>query len=90
MIHIGKRKIDKDLIKYTTAVIVTIVGLGLCIYGTVTEPLGVLDGSIITLIGLILSFTSATFSIHDYYKHQTAKFHNTIQEEYKKLNNKTE
>ena len=53
-----------------TAVILVIVGCGLLIAGFIVNPLGIIDGSVLTAFGESCTFAGALFGIDYTYKYK--------------------
>lgn len=67
----------KDIIVWTVAVIAVLIGFALMLYGVMTPPLGVIDGSILVGLGEVLTFFGSVAGIGEYTKIQIKKIEKT-------------
>lgn len=74
----------KDYIKWGSAAVCVLVGLGVIMWSMVLPPEGVIDGSVLTVIGELLTFAGAVFGISTHYAIETEKLKVNIDSEVKK------
>ena len=74
----------KDYIKWGSAAVCVLVGLGVIMWSMVLPPQGVIDGSVLTVIGELLTFAGAVFGISTHYAIETEKLKVNIDSEVKK------
>lgn len=74
----------KDYIKWGSAAVCVLVGLGVIVWSMVLPPEGVIDGSVLTVIGELLTFSGAVFGISTHYAIETEKLKVNIDSEVKK------
>ena len=74
----------KDYIKWGSAAVCVLVGLGVIMWSMVLPPEGVIDGSVLTVIGELLTFAGAVFGISTHYAIETEKLKVNINNEVKK------
>ena len=74
----------KDYIKWGSATVCVLAGLVVIMWSMVLPPQGVIDGSVLTVIGELLTFAGAVFGISTHYAIETAKLKVNIDSEGKK------
>ena len=74
----------KDYIKWGSAVVCVLAGLVVIMWSMVLPPEGVIDGSVLTVIGELLTFSGAVFGISTHYAIETEKLKVNIDSEVKK------
>ena len=74
----------KDYIKWGSAAVCVLVGLATIMWSMVLPPEGVIDGSVLTVIGELLTFSGAVFGISTHYAIETEKLKVNIDSEVKK------
>lgn len=70
-----KNNTTKLTIQLICAVALIVVGVGLLIAGFILPPHGVIDGSVLTAFGEILTFVGALFGIDYHYKYKVKETH---------------
>jgi hypothetical protein len=68
-----KKSNKKLTIQLVSAVALIVVGVGLLIAGFILPPQGVIDVSVLTAFGEILTFVGALFGIDYHYKFRSQK-----------------
>ena len=53
----------KDIIVWLAAILAFLTGIGLCIAGFIIPPTGVISGSVLTVLGELLTFFGSVFGI---------------------------
>ena len=80
----------KEKIQYCFAGMAFVFGLVLIgISAWCIKPLGVVDATIITIFGLILSFIGAVFGLNLHYSNELMNFKTQAREEINRLENET-
>ena len=74
----------KDYIKWGSATVCVLAGLVVIMWSMVLPPEGVIDGSVLTVIGELLTFAGAVFGISTHYAIETEKLKVNIDSEVKK------
>ena len=74
----------KDYIKWGSATVCVLAGLVVIMWSMVLPPEGVIDGSVLTVIGELLTFSGAVFGISTHYAIETEKLKVNIDSEVKK------
>ena len=74
----------KDYIKWGSATVCVLAGLVVIMWSMVLPPQGVIDGSVLTVIGELLTFSGAVFGISTHYAIETEKLKVNIDSEVKK------
>ena len=74
----------KDYIKWGSAVVCVLAGIATIMWSMVWPPEGVIDGSVLTVIGELLTFSGAVFGISTHYAIETEKLKVNIDSEVKK------
>ena len=74
----------KDYIKWGSATVCVLAGLVVIMWSMVLPPQGVIDGSVLTVIGELLTFAGAVFGISTHYAIETEKLKVNIDSEVKK------
>jgi uncharacterized Tic20 family protein len=70
------KNLNKKLtVQLVCAVALIVVGVGLLIAGFILPPMGVIDASVLTAFGEILTFVGALFGIDYHYKYKAAIEH---------------
>lgn len=75
----------KDQLSYCLCIASFVVGIGLTIAGFIVNPLGEVSSSVLTSLGLFLSFTASVLGISHHYASELEK----IKEEIRNNNNET-
>lgn len=68
----------KDKLSYILCICSFIIGVLLTIAGFVVNPLGNIDASVLTSLGLFLSFSGSIIGITQHYSMELAKFKSSI------------
>ena len=63
------KKKTKDTIAVITAIAMLVVGAWLCIAGFIVDPLGIIDNSVLWIMGQCLLYAGSIFGIGMYVKH---------------------
>ena len=74
----------KDYIKWGSATVCVLAGLVVIMWSMVLPPQGVIDGSVLTVIGELLTFAGAVFGISTHNAIETEKLKVNIDSEVKK------
>jgi uncharacterized Tic20 family protein len=70
------KSLNKKLtVQLVCAVALIVVGVGLLIAGFILPPQGVIDASVLTAFGEILTFVGALFGIDYHYKYKSSIHH---------------
>lgn len=70
------KSLNKKLtVQLVCAVALIVVGVGLLIAGFILPPQGVIDASVLTAFGEILTFVGALFGIDYHYKYKSGIHH---------------
>lgn len=64
----------KDKLSYILCIFSFIIGVMLTIAGFIVRPLGEVDASVLTSLGLFLSFSGSIIGITQHYSHQLESF----------------
>ena len=73
----------KEQIQYGFSTIAFVFGMVLvAVSAFAIEPLGIVDPTIITIFGLVLSFTGAVFGINMHFDNELSKFKAEIRDEF--------
>lgn len=64
----------KDKLSYILCIFSFIIGVLLVIAGFIVRPLGEVDASVLTSLGLFLSFSGSIIGITQHYSHQLENF----------------
>ena len=75
----------RDKVAYTVTIGAFVIGVALSITGMVLPPVGEIHPSVITLVGLFLSFSGALLGISHHFENELGKFKATVEQ---KLNEK--
>lgn len=75
----------RDKVAYTVTIGAFIIGVALSITGMVLPPVGEVHPTVITLVGLFLSFAGALLGISHHFENELGKFKASVEE---KLNEK--
>ena len=70
----------KDKVAYIVTCAAFIVGTALAIAGLVIEPTGEIHPSVITLVGLFLSFAGALLGISHHFENELGKFKASVEQ----------
>ena len=73
----------RDKVAYTVTIGAFIIGVALSITGMVLPPVGEVHPTVITLVGLFLSFAGALLGISHHFENELGKFKASVE---KKLN----
>ena len=74
----------KDKLSYVLCIFSFIIGVILTIAGFVVKPLGDIDDSVLTSLGLFLSFSGSIIGITQHYSHQLENFKEEIRSQQEK------
>ena len=58
----------KDTLAVITAIVMLVIGAGLCIAGFIVDPLGIIDNSVLWIMGQCLLYAGSIFGIGMYVK----------------------
>lgn len=75
----------RDKVAYSVTIGAFVIGVALSITGVVLPPTGEIHPSVITLVGLFLSFAGALLGISHHFENELGKFKASVEE---KLNEK--
>lgn len=75
----------RDKVAYSVTIGAFIIGVALSITGMILPPLGEVHSTVITLVGLFLSFSGALLGISHHFQNELGKFKASVEE---KLNEK--
>ena len=75
----------RDKVAYTVTIGAFIIGVALSITGMVLPPVGEVHPTVITLVGLFLSFAGALLGISHHFENELGKFKASVEQ---KLNEK--
>ena len=64
----------KEVVHYTSAVLILVFGCLLCLLGFYEEPRGSVDDSVLFILGQCLLFAGSTFGLSLYVNHQIKKY----------------
>lgn len=70
----------RDKVAYSVTCAAFIVGTALAIAGLVIEPTGEIHPSVITLVGLFLSFAGALLGISHHFENELGKFKASVEQ----------
>lgn len=70
----------RDKVAYTVTIGAFIIGVALSITGMVLPPLGEVHPTVITLVGLFLSFAGALLGISHHFENELGKFKATVEQ----------
>lgn len=68
------RKFKEILDKYTFSVIMAFIGVAFFAASFIVPPLGVIDTSVLSAVGILFGFTAAVSGIHEYGVNTRAKY----------------
>lgn len=68
------RKFKEIFDKYTFCVVMSFVGVIFFAASFIVPPLGVIDNSVLTAVGILFGFTAAVSGIHEYGVNTRAKY----------------
>ena len=74
----------KDKLSYVLCIFSFIIGVILTIAGFIVKPLGEVDDSVLTSLGLFLSFSGSIIGIAQHYSHQLEHFKKEIRSQQEK------
>ena len=74
----------KDKLSYVLCIFSFIIGVLLTIAGFIVKPVGEVDASILTSLGLFLSFSGSIIGITHHYSHQLDNFKDEIRSQQEK------
>ena len=74
----------KDKLSYVLCIFSFIIGVILTIAGFIVKPLGDIDDSVLTSLGLFLSFSGSIIGITQHYSHQLENFKEEIRSQQEK------
>ena len=75
----------RDKVAYTVTIGAFVIGVALSITGMILPPLGEVHPTVITLVGLFLSFAGALLGISHHFENELGKFKASVEQ---KLNEK--
>ena len=75
----------RDKVAYTVTIGAFVIGVALSITGMVLPPVGEVHPTVITLVGLFLSFAGALLGISHHFENELGKFKASVEQ---KLNEK--
>ncbi len=75
----------RDKVAYTVTIGAFVIGVALSITGMILPPVGEVHPTVITLVGLFLSFAGALLGISHHFENELGKFKATVEQ---KLNEK--
>ena len=75
----------RDKVAYSVTIGAFVIGVALSITGMVLPPVGEVHPTVITLVGLFLSFAGALLGISHHFENELGKFKATVEQ---KLNEK--
>ena len=75
----------RDKVAYTVTIRAFVIGVALSITGMVLPPVGEVHPTVITLVGLFLSFAGALLGISHHFENELGKFKASVEQ---KLNEK--
>lgn len=75
----------RDKVAYSVTIGAFVIGVALSITGMVLPPVGEIHPSVITLVGLFLSFAGALLGISHHFENELGKFKASVEQ---KLNEK--
>lgn len=75
----------RDKVAYTVTIGAFIIGVALSITGMILPPVGEVHPTVITLVGLFLSFAGALLGISHHFENELGKFKASVEQ---KLNEK--
>ena len=71
-------KEKKDTLAVISAIVMIMFGIALCVAGFIVDPLGIIDNSVLWVLGQTLLYAGSIFGIGMYVKH-------TVKDEIKSL-----
>ena len=69
----------RDKVAYTVTIGAFVIGVALSITGMVLPPVGEVHPTVITLVGLFLSFAGALLGISHHFENELGKFKATVE-----------
>ena len=75
----------RDKVAYTVTIGAFVIGVALSITGMILPPVGEVHPTVITLVGLFLSFAGALLGISHHFENELGKFKASVEQ---KLNDK--
>ena len=72
------KRATKDKLAVISALVMLFFGAGLCVAGFIVDPLGIIDNSVLWVMGQCLLYAGSIFGIGMYVKH-------TVEDEINKL-----
>lgn len=60
---------QKDTLAVISALVMLVFGAGLCVAGFIVDPLGIIDNSVLWIMGQCLLYAGSIFGIGMYVKH---------------------
>ena len=70
----------RDKVAYSVTIGAFIIGVALSITGMILPPTGEIHTSVITLVGLLLSFAGALLGISHHFQNELGKFKASVEE----------
>ena len=70
----------RDKVAYTVTIGAFVIGVALSITGMILPPLGEVHPTVITLVGLFLSFAGALLGISHHFENELGKFKATVEQ----------
>ena len=78
----------RDKVAYTVTIGAFVIGVALSITGMILPPVGEVHPTVITLVGLFLSFAGALLGISHHFENELGKFKATVEERLNKRGDK--
>jgi hypothetical protein len=73
-------KTTKDKISYIVATLAFVFGIGLTVAGFVVAPLGIIDSSVLWVLGQCLTYSGAVFGVGLYVNNSKQIIHSMIEQ----------
>ncbi len=78
----------RDKVAYSVTIGAFVIGVALSITGMILPPVGEVHPTVITLVGLFLSFAGALLGISHHFENELGKFKATVEERLNKRGDK--
>ena len=78
----------RDKVAYSVTIGAFVIGVALSITGMVLPPVGEIHPSVITLVGLFLSFAGALLGISHHFENELGKFKASVEQKLNEKGNK--
>lgn len=75
-------------VKELTAVLTLFFGLGLSLAGFIVDPMGVVDDSVLWILGQTLIYAGSVFGVSTHYAAKQKELEDSIDKRFNKLQNK--